>query len=385
MISAVYNLYFHPLRNFPGPKLAAATPLPFVWRLLNGRFPDWTNELHARYGVVVRVHPDELSFIGSSAWRDIYMARPQLPKPIFGVLESPNGHHPIVTIPDPELHGKQRKILSPAFSERALREQEYILQRYSDLLISRLKEEAGKGKSGTEEVDLEEWYNFTTFDILGDLCFGDSFHSLERGDNHPWVAAIFNSVKFAQILTAFHHFPPMYTLLKLCMPPQVSEMAMRNHTWTRRKVDERIESKSDRPDFMSYILRNNYEGGMARPDIDSTATLLVLAGSETSATTLTGATYFCLRNPPMMEKLQKEIRGAFGGDPQNITVSSASKLPYLTAVFQEALRMHPTGPVSIPREIDRPGVEICGIPVPQGVSCFPQFPTSDVERVRHSD
>lgn len=67
VLSAIYNVYFHPLRNFPGPKFAAATPLPFVWRLLNGRMVHWTTKLHAKYGVVVRVHPDELSFIGSSA------------------------------------------------------------------------------------------------------------------------------------------------------------------------------------------------------------------------------------------------------------------------------------------------------------------------------
>jgi len=182
-------LYFHPLRNFPGPKLAAATPFPFVWRLLNGRFPAWTKYLHAKYGVVVRVHPDELSFIGSSAWQDIYMARPQLPKPTFGVLETPNGAPSIGTIPDPETHGKQRKIISYAFSERALREQEYILQRYSDLLITRLHDQIKEGK-GVQEVNICDWYNFTTFDVLGDLCFGDSFHCLEKGDNHPWVSAL---------------------------------------------------------------------------------------------------------------------------------------------------------------------------------------------------
>ena len=121
-ISAFYNIFFHPLRNFPGPKLAAATPLPFVWRLINGRFPAWTNKLHAKYGVVVRIHPDELSFIDASAWRDIYLARPQLPKPTFGVLETPNGVPPMGTIPDPETHGRQRKIIGHAFSDRALRE-----------------------------------------------------------------------------------------------------------------------------------------------------------------------------------------------------------------------------------------------------------------------
>lgn len=143
---------------------------------------------------------------------------------------------------------------------------------------------------------------------------------------------------------------------------------MRHHTWTRKRIDQRIESKSERPDFMKFMLENNHAGGMTRTDIDSNTTLLVLAGSETSATTLTGATYFCLKHPAKMDRLTKEIRGAFGGDPKNITVSSTSKLPYLHAVLQETLRVHPTAPIAMPRQIDRPGIEICGIPVPEGVS-----------------
>jgi len=123
------------------------------------------------------------------------MARPQLPKPTFGVLETPNGAPSIGTIPDPETHGKQRKIISYAFSERALREQEYILQRYSDLLITRLHDQIKEGK-GVQEVNICDWYNFTTFDVLGDLCFGASFHCLEKGDNHPWVSALLRSIFF---------------------------------------------------------------------------------------------------------------------------------------------------------------------------------------------
>lgn len=168
LFTAIYNLYFHPLRNIPGPKLAAATPLPFIWRLVNGRFPAWKIDLHEKYGVVVRVHPDELSFIGSSAWQNIYMARPQLPKPIFGVLETPNGVPSMGTIPDAESHGRQRNIHSHAFSDRALREQEHVLQRYCDLLITRLPDQVQDGK-GVEEVNVCDWYNFTTFDVLGDL------------------------------------------------------------------------------------------------------------------------------------------------------------------------------------------------------------------------
>ena len=319
--------------------------------------------MHAKYGEVVRVHPDELSFIGSSAWADIYTARPQLPKPTIGVLETPNGIRSMGTIPDAESHGHQRKIISHAFSDRALLSQEYILQKYSDLLIARLRDQPNL-QDGS--LDICSWYNFTTFDVLGDLCFAESFHCLETAENHPWVASVFVGVKIAQLLTIFHHFPPMSTIVKMCIPQFVLKEAQKSFIFTRDRVDKRIASDSDRPDFMKYILQNNYEGGLSREEIDATTTLLVLAGSETSATTLTSATYFALKHPPVMERLVREIREAFKrqGD---ITIAAVSNLAYVHAVIQETLRMHPTGPVSVPRQVDRPDVVVCGMPVPQGV------------------
>ena len=320
--------------------------------------------MHAKYGIVVRNHPDELSFIGASGWKDIYATRPQLPKPTIGTLQTPDGVPSIATVPDSEPHGRQRKILGHAFSEPALRKQEYILQKYSDLLISRLREQG-------DEVNIIEWYNYTTFDVTGDLCFADSFLCLEAGDNHPWVASIYRGVKFAQMLTVFDHFPPMSAIVQWCIPHSVLEKAQENFVYTRKKIDQRIASKSDRPDFMKYILENNHEGGMTRDEINSTVTLLVLAGSETSATTLTSATYYSLNHPPVFERLKREIREAFDHDPSSITVSAVSELPYLNAVISEALRLHPTNPVSVPRQVDRP-VEVCGMMVPPGVS-FPAF------------
>ena len=324
-------------------------------------------KLHAKYGVVVRVHPDELSFIGSSAWQDIYTARPQLPKPTFGVIETPSGVPSMGTIPDAETHGRQRKIISHAFSDRALLSQEYILQKYTDLLIDRLRAQPNL-HDGT--LDICSWYNFTTFDVLGDLCFAESFHCLETAENHPWVAAVFVGVKVGQLLTLFHHFPPLDTIVKWCIPSFVIEEAQKSFTFTRERVDKRIASKSERPDFMQYILQNNYPGGLSREEVNSTTTLLVLAGSETSALTLTSATYFSLKNPPVMERLVQEIRQAFKSQ-EEITIAAVSNLPYMHAVIQEALRVHPTGPISVPRQVDRPDVQVCGMHVPQGVcSCL---------------
>jgi hypothetical protein len=68
----LYNLYLHPLRKFPGPKLAAITPYYWTWKILIGQKHTYAKKWHEQYGEVVRVQPNELSFIGESAWKDIY-------------------------------------------------------------------------------------------------------------------------------------------------------------------------------------------------------------------------------------------------------------------------------------------------------------------------
>lgn len=62
-------------------------------------------------------------------------------------------------------HARIRKLVSHAFSETALREQETILISYFDLLVSRLQEQIDGPTGG--KVDIMSWYNFTTFDIIG--------------------------------------------------------------------------------------------------------------------------------------------------------------------------------------------------------------------------
>ncbi|KAL8687684.1 MAG: hypothetical protein Q9218_006217 [Villophora microphyllina] len=327
---------------------------------------NWAMDLHAKYGEVVRTGPDELSFISPSAWQDIYVTKPQLPKPSKGVFKNYNGVPNLATQTITEEHTRQRKILSHAFSERALRSQEDILKHYTDLLIVKLKELIGKEEKPSLTLDISKWYNYTTFDTIGDLLFNDPFHSLENSADHPWVASIFAGLKFGVIMTSFDHFPPLDTVVKRLMPQAIKDVARRHFTWSQEKITRRIESKTTRPDILTYILGNN-EGDdkMTRDEIDSTGAFLVLAGSETSATTCSSSTFFFLKNPHVHERLKKEVRDAFATN-DDITVAAAGKLPYLHAVIDEALRLHPTGPVSVPRVVDRPGVKISGYEVPVG-------------------
>lgn len=228
---AIYNVYFHPLKKFPGPWLAKATPLPFVWRMINGRMAQWTTDVHNRYGNVARVSPDELSFIESTALADIYSAYPQLPKPEKGTVISANGVRPISSITHTPDHSRQRRILGHAFSDRALKEQQYILHYYSDLLVKRLCEEANAGV----EIDIGYWYNLIVFDIIADLCFGRSFQGLEKGENHPWIATGFRGLKVAVFLSATSYFPPLDRIIRHWIPESIRLKVQENFRFIRGK------------------------------------------------------------------------------------------------------------------------------------------------------
>lgn len=96
-----------------------------------------------------------------------------------------------------------------------MREQQPIIMQYINLLIRRLHENC---YDGTSPVDIMSWYNYTTFDIIGDLVYGESFQCLDNSDLHPWIKAIFDMLRFGTITQGLAHFPTAQRLLFRMIP-----------------------------------------------------------------------------------------------------------------------------------------------------------------------
>ncbi|KAI4152136.1 MAG: hypothetical protein L6R39_001887 [Caloplaca ligustica] len=280
-------------------------------------------------------------------------------------------------------HARIRKLLSHAFSETALREQEPILTQYFDLLVSRLKEHIDGPTAG--KVDIMSWYTFTTFDIIGDLVYGHSFQALENGRYHIWMRYRFQSIKYLGIVRFAAHYPAIARIFKTVRSaiPSVAHLRKSHFDFIRKHTEGRLDRDTDRKDFTTYILRHNDERGMTREEIISTARVLLIAGSETTATLLSGATYYLLTNPEILGKLQAEIRGTFQAE-NDITLQSLSNsclLPYLEAVLTESLRMYPPVPANLPRITGPGGDVVDGRFVPAntsvGVHQWAAFQSSD--------
>lgn len=202
-------------------------------------------ELHDEYGPVVRTGPNELSFIQPEAWASIMGHRKT------GDAENPKAAHyvtpPLITGLDRTDHARVRRLMSHGFSSAALREQEPMMQNYINMLIQRLHENCQQGK---QAIDICAWFNYTTFDIIGDLTFGEPFGCLEQSAMHPWVELVFASAKITAIQRALGRFPLAKPLLPFLVTPKMLKEAAQHEQLTNEKVSKRLELSDARPDLV---------------------------------------------------------------------------------------------------------------------------------------
>lgn len=301
--------------------------------------------LHEKYGSVVRVSPNELAYNSVQAWEDIYGHRPGHANfhkdPIHvGSVEAVQGVTTL-TMADDDNHARQRRALSHSFSQKALVEQEYIIKRYVDQFIANLKGFAERD----EEFNLVNWLNFTTFDIIGDLAFGEPFGCLDLGRFHEWVSMIYETVKAGAIEQATRRFAPAgsltQTILFNLIPKRIRGYRTEHLRRSREKCLKRLEhGGSEHRDFIWYILKQQEKHDLKQDEIIVNSALFIVAGSETTANLLSGLIARLLWNPDKYRKLVDEIRGAFHSESE-VTYENLSKLTYLNACIEEGLRIHP--------------------------------------------
>lgn len=164
-----------------------------------------------------------------------------------------------------------------------MREQEGLIRGYVDTLIGKLRGEIAR--MDKPAVDIKNWMNYTTFDITGDLMFGESFDCLKDSQLHPWIQLIFSSIKALAYAGVVQQFPVLRTLLEAFIPREVKRRAVEHFNLAAQKVDRRLETHMVRPDFMSAILQHGLseakgqyrDGGriMSRAEIHSNAFMFV--------------------------------------------------------------------------------------------------------------
>ncbi|KXJ90965.1 trichothecene C-15 hydroxylase [Microdochium bolleyi] len=377
LINPLYNIFLHPLRHIPGPKLWAITHIFYSKSVYNGLVHKDLLELHRVYGPVVRVAPNSVNISHPEGQRDLKGHRKGgadengKDPAVFGLSASN-----LIGAPREE-HTAQRRILSHAFSAQTMVEQQAIIKGYIDKFFEGLRKNS---QNGTQLVEMTSWLNWLTFDVIGDLAFGEPFGCLENSEYHVWVNLTLDALKFTRLQAELGRLGRVASMMQNHLIGGLSKQYQDHIGLATLRVRKRLETSTTRPDFIHKMI----EGGKQRDHplsfekLVSNAELLVVAGSETTATVLSSAVFYLTTNPQALARLSKEIRSAYK-DESEVDLLNTQHLAYLNAVVNETLRIQPPVAGSGSRIAAPGGTTVAGHFIPGGTIC-----DTDIWTIHHN-
>ncbi|CAG8960244.1 hypothetical protein HYFRA_00012764 [Hymenoscyphus fraxineus] len=375
LILSIYRVYFHPLAKYPGPFWAKLTDWYSVYHAYHGDRHLEFHRCHEKYGPVFRYGPNSLSFNTNTSLKTIYTHRAPVQKSQFYTVFPPtkdtfNTHSSI----SKTQHARKRRVLSHAFSEAAIKDMEkYILQNVR-VFVRRLGEKEhgiGGGEKGewSKVQNMADWSNYLTFDVMGDLCFGQAFEMLEREENRHVIDLIGNAAHMHLILGTN---PIIKTLgLNKLLFSHIYNLRMQYMSYSRSlaATRQKLGLETDRKDFFYYLLNAvdpETGKGFTTPELWGESNLLIIAGSDTTSTALAASFFYLTHNPHVLRKLEDEIRTKFADVEDIVTGKELGECTYLRAVLEESMRLSPPVGGILPREILTPGLNIDNCPIPAG-------------------
>ncbi|WP_414621197.1 cytochrome P450 [Calothrix sp. CCY 0018] len=321
---------------------------PGWWQLMNWIADpiEFQKKYSRKYGDIFTI---QLSGIGSS----VIIAHPNAIQELFSqdskfdigraneLAEPLIGKNSLMMM-DGSRHRRERKLLMPAFHGEKI-------QVYAQQIIDITENIAGKWQVGDSFI-VRSTMQKVSLEIILQVVFG-----LSQGKRYEqlkplltdWLDMTDSPLRSSMLFLKFlqkdwgnwtpwgkmrHRQRQVYDLLQA----EIEE---------RRINLETTDNTGN--DVLSLMMAVRDEDGQAMTDAELTDELLTIlfAGHETTATTLSWAFYQIYQNPDVLEKLQLELKG-LGENPNPLEIA---KLPYLSAVCQETLRMYPVLPVLFPR------------------------------------
>jgi len=196
---------------------------------------------------------------------------------------------------------------------------------------------------------------------------------LEDGELSPWVQTIFAGFKAGTFWRCVMQYSAITSWLVgklLFNSKQVRVKQWENFEYCQSRMDKRLAREPAHSDLWSRILsKSDSAESLSRDEYHSNAVTFMVAGTETTATALSGLIYFLHQadNRHALNKLKAEVRGKFSsfGDT---TLEGLARLEYMHAIIQEGLRMYPPAPSQLPRRTLSGGMIICGQFIPGNIT-----------------
>lgn len=349
----VYRTYFDPLSHVPGPFICRLTSL-WVW--IHSCLGDECRQidaLHAKYGPVVRIAPNEVVFSEGEALVPIYSER-------GGFLKSPayanfdfEGHQTIFSARDPAHRAKRSKAVVPMFSTAAIRSSLDTIEGCIDQFVKRLQSEVEEARSRAKEtgrsqpVDVLNLTRGLALDAVTSYLFGKPYDGCNEKTSRLSASMFVDSVvSFGRFFYLPNYlFGHVFTICQKLFPPSLEENA------SIEKVDTFTKALTHNPPSEDLYQTRLLNSGITCEETNIQMQDVIFAGTDTTGTNLAMLLWNLTNHPSVLHKLHQELTEAETTTPNY----DPSTLPYLNAVIKETLRLSMANPTRFPRIVPPSG------------------------------
>ncbi|KAL2826445.1 cytochrome P450 [Aspergillus cavernicola] len=365
------------LRSLPGPFWARFTRLWYFRRVANGHFEEDNIQLHKKYGPVVRIAPDHYSINDRASLKTIYGTGTKFTKSAWYEGWKHPDPERWALFPDRDIkrHGETRKRFSSLYSMSSLVHYEEFVDQCADVFFQRLSEFAERDV----KFNLGEWFQFYAFDVIGEITYGQRFGFLDKGhDIDGTITALQNLMAYSTLIGIYHEWhPSLFGTMS-----HFSWSGAGGRAYIMRYVQEKIARFKSQPksdiDHGSLKTQTFLEKMVLAKDKDPEKVTdyhvfimglsNVIAGSDTTAISLSSIMYYLLHYPTVLQNLREEIDESItqGRCSDPITFKESQEMPYFQAVMKEALRMHSATGLPFWRVVPSGGAELSGHYFPEG-------------------
>ncbi|KXH62598.1 cytochrome P450 [Colletotrichum nymphaeae SA-01] len=347
------------ITHVPGPWHTRFVNYALKYHVLVGQRMHYVHSLHLKYGSFVRISPTEVAIADPDSFNAIHKIGSGFTKgPWYSDVTA--GREPgIVFMTDPKEHALRRRLLARAFTTNSLRENwEPVVREKVEVAVSHIRADALKGNA-----DILKWWMLMTTDVIAHLSFGESFKALELGEKSPYIHAL------ETLFTAsmFRREVPFLFYLAQYLPFQYPKQLAN----VGRIIGEHASMATSNPKGHSANLFSNMQAAceekieynLTPEKLQSEATNLIVAGSDTTSITLTYLIWAVLKKPALHGSLQAELEN-LRDDELNDT--ALERLPLLNAIIEETLRMYGAVAGNLPRSVPPGGVTLGEFFIPGG-------------------
>ncbi|KAJ5774836.1 hypothetical protein N7457_009732 [Penicillium paradoxum] len=371
------------LHDIPGPRIAAYSNYWFLWQSRWGRRALALDDAHTKYGKMVRIAPRHISIADDAAIQAVYGHGNKFIKaPFYDAFL--NVFRSIFTSRDREEHSRKRKLVSHAFSAKSMAQVEKYAHANMELFVKqwrKISDTKKNAKTGYSSIDALIWFNYLSFDIIGDLAFGAPFGMLENNrdivemrktPDSPvtYINAVEVLNRRGEVAATLGTLPGLIPWARWLPDPffRLGAEAISNLAGIATSaVNRRLQlqgTTEERTDLLTRLIEGKDGNGnkLGRLELTGEALTLITAGSDTTSNTFCAILYWVLKTPHVMPKLQKALDEALAQDVEVPTLDMVKNITYLQWVIWEVLRIHSTFGLGLPRQIppERGVVEVCG-------------------------